>query len=175
MSDTAYKHDWEGTFWDRVEGTKSKWTTECPFEDREVFELEIEALIEASLPQDLDELRRAYARCNWSERPMNAICDLENAILTGSYMDENLGNREILQQLKGIQLVSRPVQLPFPEEYLASFLQSLKYHAFLTLWTFIKERNTLLRELPPHLVSALHCELFQLAVRALMQALRVPC
>jgi len=44
----------------------------------------------------------------------------------------------------------------------------------LTLWTFNKERNTLLRELPPHLVSALHCELFQVAVRALMQALRSP-
>lgn len=91
-------------------------------------------------------------------------------------MEENFNIREVLEQLKGIRLISdkTPIKLPFPERHLVSFLQTLKYFALLTERQFLKEKAAFVHRLPLPVISALHCELFQLAIMTLLEKLRSP-
>lgn len=168
-------------FWDRVEGTDSRWTTRCPFEDRLVFELEVEAMVRSCIPKQLRDLRQAYNRCNWSVRPANAVCDLEDAVLTASYCEDDLEARDVLGQMKdvdherdGVLIPAPRVNLSFPESDLDTFLQSLKYHAILTAWRFVNQWATFIHELPLAVAAALREQLFEIAVVLLMERLKSP-
>lgn len=58
-------------FWDRVEGTTSRWTNECPFEDRRTFELEIEAMVWSSVP-------KGWMSC---ARPMHCVTGQKHLLM----------------------------------------------------------------------------------------------
>lgn len=142
MAQLESKYWWDVNFWERVEGTDSRWTTRCPFEDRLVF-------------------------------------DLEDAVLAASYCEDHLETRDILGQLKDVDherdgvLVPAPqVKLSFPESDLATFLQSLKYHAVLTAWRFVNQWAIFLHELPLAVAAALREQLFEIAVVMLMEKLK---
>lgn len=181
MPQLQSKYWWDVNFWERVEGTDSRWTAQCPFEDRLVFELEVEAMVRSCIPKQLHDLRQAYARCNWSDRPAYAICDLEDAVLAASYCEDHLETRDVLGQLKdvdherdGVLIPAPQVKLSFPESDLATFLQGLKYHAVLTAWRFVNQWATFLHELPLVVAASLREQLFEIAVVMLMEKLKSP-
>lgn len=177
----ASKHWWNRQFWENVEGTDSPWTTCCPTEDRLTFELKVEAMVRASIPEDLDRLRAAYQRCNWTDRPKHAICDVYDALVGALYCGESLEANDVLGQLHDFGTVNSetgetfpppPVILPFPDLHLEDFVRELKYYAFLTVWQFRFKHHHFLKALPRLVESELFLELLEIALREVLDRVR---
>lgn len=179
----ASKHWRHRQFWENVDGTDSPWTTNCPTEDRLTFELRIEGMVRSSIPEDLDRLRAAYRRCNWKDRPRNALCDLHEALVEVLQNAESLGARDVLKRLHpwwlclsptGERTPTPPVVLPFPEQDLEDFVRELKHQAFITVWRFRNKHHRFLQSLPRHVESELQHELLEVALREVLDTLLTP-
>lgn len=177
----ASKHRWHRQFWENVDGTDSLWSTNCPTEDRLTFELQIEGRVRSAIPDDLNRLRAAHRRCNWTDRPENALCDLHDALIEVLQNAESLDARDVLKRLHPWWLCVSPtgkrtpaplVVLPFPEQDLEDFVRELKHQAFITVWRFRGKHHRFLRSLPRHVEAELHSELLEVALREVLDAVR---
>lgn len=184
-------HDWTN-FWDDPAGKKS-WLSDYPAGDRAAFELEVEGMVGASVPDNLGSLLRSYHACTWTwtvyppnnspVRPRNTTADLHSALRVATYVKEDLEASDVLDQLpgqiygitrikNGVSIPRPEVILPFPKEHLETFIQDLKAYAALTLRQFAVEYPAFLASLPEEVSSALHEELFELAMLLLSERLQ---
>lgn len=181
-------HDWT-TFWGQIEhGNESPRTTDCPTEDKATFERQVERMVRASVPEPLDRLAALSGDCTWEwtapavgDQKGGTVC-LKTAIRVASYAGEQLDVRDVLAQLPGqvyrstrardgVVVAPRPdVDLPFPTDHLRRFLDELKDLARTTCGRFASRQNGFLDSLPPRVKDALDEELFELAVRVILDA-----
>jgi hypothetical protein len=163
-------------FWDGAEGArrKSKWTTNCPYESRKVFERKLTELVGAAIPENLEYLRQQYSLFNWSERPKDAVNDLHSAVIFGCF-EEDPDNDEVITQLyccvnKALCEQSFSVDRV---DKLICFVRELKYQALLTIFRFQQAQHNFLRSLPSRVTSSLNYVLFDIALSLLMDLLRL--
>lgn len=190
---TEPKHDWTN-FWDQIERyNQSPWTTSCPTEDKDNFERKVEGMVRSSVPKHLEPLSEFSPSCTWHwtapavGNQKGGAVSLEYAILVASYTKETLDVQDVLVQLpgqvyratrvrNGVVVSRQPeVVLPFPEDVLRHFIHELKHVAFLTFWKFVRGHRWFLRSLPRKVESTVCGEVFEIAVREIMDVLNLTC
>jgi hypothetical protein len=181
---------WDEKFWDYSdflsEATSQQWVVEHNDEDRRVFELEVESMLRALIPDDLSRLEQSYHRIDWSFKPKDAPCDIHEALIVQSYLADNLDESDVLNQLRDVDWVSGStapdsVKLafasptpnpPFPQDHLALFINDLKGVVFRMIWNFTREYPNFIRILPTDASILLNEVLFEVGLAILMDKLR---
>ena len=164
----------------------TEWAATQDEEDRRVLELEVEAMIEESIPKRLEPLLLAYKACDWTAKPKNADRDLREAILTVVIEDCELDAGCVVARLQfppdlecetyPPQIESPPprpqVELPFPRHRLDAFIWGLDHYYQRTIREFEMNYRHFLDGLPETVRATLESCYINLAVPALMDRLR---